>query len=237
LAKVTIELELVTVTIAAALVRFTPVVGKTSRVGLIVTNPSVPPVPLNPTVAEDKAELMVNAPVKSPLTAGVKTNPTWQLAPAAKVLAQVFCEMLKGGLGVAEKDRAVAVALPELVIITICAALVWPIVGSVKVNCDGLTLIPLVAVPVPFSGTETAATPSVEEETTSEAEFAPAEDGVKVTGTVQLPLALNVVPQVLVPVEKLLACAPVIWKPTLDIAAPPALLTASVKDELATPTS
>ncbi len=100
-----------------------------------------------------------------------------------------------------------------------------------KRSCAGLTLSPAGVCTVPLSGTVTAATPAVDEETASEAVAPPAAAGVKTTCTVQLfwPLTLlSVALQVEASYEKLLAEVPVIWKPTLASGAPPVLLMVSV---------
>jgi hypothetical protein len=39
-------------------------------------------------------ELAVNVPLTAPLAVGVKTTPVEQLAPAARLLEQVFCVRL-----------------------------------------------------------------------------------------------------------------------------------------------
>jgi hypothetical protein len=118
---------------------------------------------------------------------------------------------LKGEVTV--KVSEVAAAVPLLVTATVWVALVVPGATMGKTNCEGLTLSPARVWPVPVSGTATAATPEVEEETVSEAVAPPAAVGVKVTATVQLfwPLTLlNVAAQVLLLQAKLLADSPVI---------------------------
>lgn len=165
---------------------------------------------------------------------GKKITPAEQLAPAANVAPQVVCDTLKGAAVVSASE--VAAELPLLVSVTVCAALEEPGATMGKINCEGLTLIPVKDCPVPVRGTVTDATPEVDEETTSEAIAPPASAGVKITRTVQLAPLASVAPQVVVPVEKLEAETPVIWKPTLAIDAPPVLLTVSVCGELAAPT-
>ena len=88
---------------------------------------------------------------------------------------------------------------------------------------------------MPLSGTVTAATPAVDEETTSEAVAPPAAAGLKTTCTVQLPPLASVVGQVLALQAKLPADKPVIWKPTLASGAPPVLVIVTVCAELGWP--
>jgi len=169
------------------------------------------------------------------LSEGEKITPTEQLAPDASVVTQLFCTRLNGNVVVSASE--VAVKLLLLVSVTVCAALEVPGATRGKTSCEGLTFSPAKDCPVPVRGTVTDATPEVDEETTSEAVAPPAAAGVKVTCTVQLPPLASVVPQVVVPVEKFAADAPVTWKPTLAIDAPPVLLTVNVCAELVEPTA
>ena len=74
--------------------------------------------------------------------------------------------------------------------VTGCIELDWPAAITGKVICDGFAAKPVANCPAPFSGTETAETPEVEEETASVAEMEPVADGVKTICAVQLlPLA------------------------------------------------
>jgi hypothetical protein len=194
------------------------------------------PVPLSATVAEVavEADAMLNVPVEVPPAVGVKATPTAQFAPAAKVSpVHVSCVRLNGDTTVSVSEAAEK--LPVLVTVTVCAALGWPMTVDGKVNFDGLTLSTVRFAPLPLSGTLKAATPSVEEEIVSVAALAPVVAGVKITCTVQLLPLASAAPQLVIPVEKLLAARPVIWKPTLAIEAPPVLLTVSVMGGLATP--
>ena len=119
---------------------------------------------------------------------------------------------------------------------TVCATLACPIVACVNAICAGLALRPDAAIPAPLNATATAFTPNVEDETVSVAAFPPVAVGVKITCTVQLLPLFSVAPHVVVPVVKLPAAGPVIWKPTFAIADPPLLLTVSASGELAAPT-
>jgi hypothetical protein len=158
------------------------------------------PVPLKATLAGTgtEAEATARVPVAVPLTVGVNITPAVQLAPAARLLVQVFCVRLKGAAVVSVS--AVAAKLPVLVTVTVCAALEAPVIVDGKVNFEGLTPSPVVTVPLPFSGTESGVTPSVDEESTSVAALPPDVAGVKITCTVQLLPLFRAAPQVLVPI-------------------------------------
>ena len=121
----------------------------------------------------------------TPRYAGAKRRPpSEQLAPAARLAAQVFCVRLKGAVAVRVSE--LAAEPPVLVTFTVCAALDCPGAMMGKTSCAGLTLSPAEVCPVPVSGTLTGCTPEVEEETASEAVLPPAAAGVKITCTVQL---------------------------------------------------
>lgn len=144
----------------------------------------------------------------------------------------MFCVRLN--CGVTESTSELAATPAELVMVTVCGALDWPGFTGGKVSCDGLTPISD-ACTVPVSGTLAAVTPRVDEEMVSVAALPPAAAGVKITCTVQLLPLFNAAPQVVVPIEKLPAAGPAIWKPTLARGAPPVLLTVSVCGWVATP--
>ena len=114
---------------------------------------------------------------------------------------------LKGAVAVSVSKLAAALLL---VTVTVREALDWPGVTMEKAICEGVTLSPDELCAVPVSGTLTAFTPEVEEEIASVAVLEPTAAGVKITGTVQLDPAASAAPQVVVPVEKLAAEAPVI---------------------------
>ena len=85
---------------------------------------------------------------------------------------------------------------------------------------------------MPLNGTVTAFTCTVDEVTVSVAFAVPVADGVNVTCAVQLLPFARVAPQVVAPVAKLAADAPVIWKPTLLMGAPPLFEIVSVSGAL-----
>ena len=158
------------------------------------------PVPLRATATGLAAdvETMDKVPVAAPEMVGVKTTPVEQLAPADRLLAQVFWVRLKGGATASVSD--VAAKLPVLAIVTVCAALAWPTSTAGKVNCAGVAPSTVVVEPLPLSGTETGVTPRDEEETMRVAALKVALAGVKIACTVQLLPLASTAPQVVVPV-------------------------------------
>ena len=174
LVRLAAPLGFVRVTVTGPLVHPTPVIGKVTIPGCACSVPGTPPIPLKVTLAATPSDgaLTVSAPLKLPLTAGEKTTPVEQLEPALRTPVHVFCARLKGG-GMA-RFTALRSPPPVLVIKTPCTALIWPGRTIGKLNCAGLTVSAPGAVPVPLRGTWTAATPVVEEETTSVAAFPPA---------------------------------------------------------------
>ena len=85
--------ELVTVTVVELLVWPTPVVAKLIVAGVTPIPAETAPVPLSVTLAgvAIEADVTVNVPVSVPVAVGSKTTPTVQLAPAARLVVQVFC--------------------------------------------------------------------------------------------------------------------------------------------------
>src|ERR1039458_1602999 len=227
---------LVRVTVTGLLSRPTPVCGKAIRLGSACTEPGVPPVPLSGIIVDVVSEVdaMVSVPVYGPLSEGKKITPVEQLAPEARLVPHVSSTRLKGSVAVSVSK--LAAEPPLLVSVTVCDGLDWPGVTIGNASCAALTLSPAGVCPVPLSETLTAATPEVDELTTSEADAPPPAVGVKITCTVQLLPLARVAPQVVEPYEKLLAESPLIWKPTLASGAPPVLLAVTVCDELAWPT-
>jgi hypothetical protein len=165
---------------------------------------------------------------------GAKTTPTEQTAAGARLAVHVFCVSANPELTVSASS--LAATLPELLMVTVCAALDAPTTVTPKLNCAGLTFSPAAAFPAPLNGTVTGFAPSVEEEMVRAATLPPAVTGVKITSTVQLPPAASDAVQVVVPVAKLPTFAPVIWKPTLAAATAPVLAMVKVWAALATPT-
>jgi hypothetical protein len=183
-----------------------------------------PPTPLKATVAgvPMDVELTVSAPERLPDCAGLKTTPAVQLEPPASVVPHLFCVRLNGPVVV--RASPAAAAWPLLVRVTVCAALVWPTAVATKLSSEGAALSPASDCPLPLSGTVTDFTCEVDEVTLSIAFTVPFADGVNVTWRVQLLPLASVAPQVVVPVAKVDADAPEIWKPTSLMGAPPVLV-------------
>jgi hypothetical protein len=194
--------ELSTVTVCEELTLPTPVPEKFNIAGLICTDPAAPPVPASTSVAAfaNFDVPMVNEPVATPFTVGAKTIPAVQLAPDARLAPHVPCTRLNGA--VTDSESPLAATLFVFVIVAVCTALADPRTVSVKLIWVGFTTMPDAFCPTPFSGTCTAATPSVDELTISVAAFDPAKPGVKMTCTVQILLLFSVAPHVVVPVAK-----------------------------------
>jgi hypothetical protein len=226
---------LVTVTVAGLLDCPTPVVANWRIAGVTWMALATAPVPERFTIAElaIAAEVTLSDPLAAPVAIGVNTTPTVQLAPAASVAVQVFCVSVKPSVGT--RVSAVAAELLVLLTVTVCAVLGDPTMTDPKLSWAGLTLSPAAICAAPFRGTVTGVTPGVAEEITSEAWLPPATKGLKITCTVQLVPAASVAVQVVVPVEKLAAAGPVIWKPTLAAATPPVLVMVSTIGVLAAP--
>jgi len=177
---------LVTVIGVGVLTVPTPIVANTIEPGVTSIPAPAAPVPLSDTVAgvAIAVELNVRIPVVAPIAVGAKITPTAQLAPAARLPPQVLCATLNW-LDPIWPDRPTVnpLAAIELVLVTVavCAALVSPRPNVPKLNCVGVTVSPDAIWPVPFNGTVTGATPSVEEDTTSAAVMPPPAEGSKMT--------------------------------------------------------
>jgi hypothetical protein len=225
------------VAVIGMLVSPTPVVGKAMAAGATWMPEATAPVPLRITLAwfAIEADATVNAPVNGPVTVGVNTTPTAQLAAAARLDAHVFCVKVKPV--VTESASELAAELLVLLTVTVCVALDVPTMIGAKVSSAGFTFRPVAILAAPFKGTETGFTPRVAEETTRDARLPPALAGVKVTCTVQFAPLVKVAAQVVAPVAKLLAFSPVISNPTLAAETAPVLPIVSVDGALATPTS
>ncbi len=85
--------------------------------------------------------------------------------------------------------------------VTACAVLDWPAATTGKLSCAGFVARPLAISPEPLRGTETGATPLVEDETASVAAMAPVALGVKTICTVQLLPLFSSAPQVVAATE------------------------------------
>jgi hypothetical protein len=145
--------EFVTVKICVLLTMPTPVVEKLNDDGCVRADPAAPPAPLNPTTAgfANAVEPALNVPVTIPFAVGMNTTPLAQLAPAARLVPQVFCTRLNGAP--TETVSPPAVTALVFVMVAVCAALACPRVACVKNICAGLIDIPETACPIPLSGT------------------------------------------------------------------------------------
>ena len=87
-----------------------------------------------------ESELTVRVPVRLPVCLGLKTTPVEQEPPAASVDPQVFSTTANGAE--ATTARAEAATLPELVIVTPFAVLVWPRAVAEDVRVAGSAFNP-----------------------------------------------------------------------------------------------
>jgi len=157
------------------------------------------PVPVSAAVTGEAsaAEVTVSVPESGPVAVGEKPSDAVQLAPGAMLAVQVFAAIVKGPVTARETEGIATV--DELVSVTVCAALDWLTASTPKAKVEGLTVRLAMMELVPLSGTDTAATPSVEEEMLTAAAMEPLLGGVKMTCAVQLEFAASDVPQVMVP--------------------------------------
>jgi hypothetical protein len=157
--------------------------------------PLVVAVPLKATDCGEPLALsvIVSVPVRLPAVVGVKVTEMVQFAPAATELPQV-CVSAKSPDAAIEVIESAAV--PGLVRIVVCAALVVPVVCDVKVRADGESIIPGVgAIPVPFNTTIWGELGALSVMVTVPVRL-PAAVGVNVTEMVQFAPAATLVPQV-----------------------------------------
>jgi len=195
------------------------------------------PVPVRPTVcgAPDALSAIESVALKLPTEPGVKTTEMGQLEPAASDAPQVF---VWAKLVAPEPPRVMAVmlsaALPVLLSVTVCAALVVPL-AEVKVKEDGAreTTGAGTAVPVPVRVMDWGV-PEALSATDNVALKPAADDGVKVTEMLQLKPTGSDVPQALVS-AKLEAPLPVIVTPVMVSAALPVFVSCTVCAALEVP--
>jgi hypothetical protein len=165
---------------------------------------------------------MLTAALAVPFALGVKVTPMLQLAFTASVVPQVLLlnAKLEALVPVSDAPMPVSDAVPVLVSVTLCAAVVVLSVPSVKVSAEADSDATGAAVPdrVTVCGDPLALSAMF-----SVAEKLPAPDGEKVTLMVQLALAAMPVPQVFVS-PKLDVFVPVSVMPLMVIAAAPVLL-------------
>jgi hypothetical protein len=233
---------LVSVTVCAALVEPTCAVKVSGPVAERETTGAgvTVPVPLRVTDCGEPAALSVRETdaAKVVAEAGVKVTDMAHLAPAARDLPHVFvCAKSLGLVPVMEMLPMESAALPVLVSVTACAALVAP---TAAVNVSGPVVFSEttgsgVAVPVPFSVIDCgeAAASSVSESTAVK----PATDaGVNVTEIAHLALTASDAPQVLV-CAKSVGFVPAIFMLLMVSAALPVLVSVTVCAALVEPTA
>ena len=146
--------------------------------------PGAVPVPLRAMTAEPLLALIVIVPVRVPATVGVKVTPTVQVAAGARELEVEQVVVLESSAKSPEaaKPPKLSAAVPELVRVTICAALVVFTTWLPKVRLEDVTETPG-AVPVPLSAM--TAEPLLALSVTVPVRV-PVAVGVKVTPTVQV---------------------------------------------------
>ena len=155
------------------------------------------PVPLRATVAgftPGVGEAIASTAALPPAVAGVKITWTVQLAPLASVAPQVVVPVAKllAEIPVTEKLRLAIDEPPELVIVSVCAALPTPTACEANVSDAGLTVMAAACRPVPESATVCACSTSV---TVSVPVAEPDCVGAKATVSWQLLFAASELPQ------------------------------------------
>jgi hypothetical protein len=109
------------------------------------------PAPLNATICGELLALsvIVSVPVRLPAAVGVKVTEMVQPALAATLVPQLFVWAKSPEAAI---DVMVSAAVPELVSVTVCAALVEPFVCEVNVRLvDESVAVGVAATPVPLS--------------------------------------------------------------------------------------
>jgi hypothetical protein len=112
------------------------------------------PVPLKAKVWGEPVALsvIVRLPARVPAAVGVKAIEIVQVAAAATLRPQVLVSEKSPDTAIAP---SVSAAVPELVSVTVCAALVVPVVCDRKVRLVGESVaVGVAATPVPFSVTD-----------------------------------------------------------------------------------
>jgi hypothetical protein len=158
------------------------------------------PPPLKAAVCGEPLALsmIVRVPVRLPAAVGVKVTEIEQPAPAAILAPQVFVSVKSPDAAIDVMDKA---AVPELITVTACAALLVPSACEAKVRlvAESVTAgaVTPEVVPVPLKAAVWGE-PLALSVTVRVPVRAPAAVGVKVTEIVQLAPAATLVPQLLV---------------------------------------
>ncbi len=189
------------------------------------------PVPLRATLCglpEALSEILI-VPVRLPPAVGLKVTEIEQLAPALTVVPQVLV-WEKSPLAV--MPEMVSEALPVLVSVTVCAALLVPDIWAEKVSEeeDKLTASP-VPVPLKFTVCVLPSIPLLLSVMVSVPVSGPLAVGEKVTLIVREPLAATLPPQLSVSPKLALGAMPVMVSAAL-----PVLLRVTGCDPLVVPT-
>ena len=192
---------LVTVTVIGLLVAPTPMVGNERGADAAWMAAASAPVPLSVTLAAVPmvGDMMLNVPVFAPVDAGAKTTSTVQLAPAGRLLVQVFCA--RANPIEADNTNWLAAKLLLLLTVTVCGALDDPATVGRKINCGGLAFRPKGTWPLPLRATVAGVFTSAPA-MSKLAELVPVVPGLKVTCTVQLLPGASTVVQVLAAMAK-----------------------------------
>jgi hypothetical protein len=189
-----------TVTACVTLVEPISVGAKLNAPGAASKDPGVRPVPLRVVVAAaTPVEVLVavkNA-CRPPATVGAKLTTSVQLPPATSVCPQPDETIAKSlaAAPVTPNDSPESPAPPGLAIVNNCPALLFPIVVATNCSVSGLRLSEAGVCPAPASATFAAETPRLLVDTVTAPLCAPPTRGAKVTGTLQLPPAAKLVPQ------------------------------------------
>lgn len=188
LVSVTVWFELVVLITWVAKVRL---VGTRDTTGVPPT-----PVPVSVTCCGLFAALsvIVTVPLKVPAVGGVKVTEIVQFFPAATLVPQV---LVSPKFVLAAMLVMVRVALPVLVSVTVCAALVVPTLTLLKVKLAGKSWTAGAVVPMPVRLTVWGL-PGALSVTDRVPLIVPDPEGVKVTEMVQLALTGTLDPQVFV---------------------------------------
>jgi hypothetical protein len=128
--------ELFSVTVCAALVVPIACEAKLKLAGASAAVAGVIPVPVNETACGDPAALSVtdSVPVREPLAVGLKVTEIPQFAPAASVAPQLVVAAKSPEAAI---DETASADDPLFVSVTVCAALVVPVVCEAKLRLVG----------------------------------------------------------------------------------------------------
>ena len=192
------------------------VFGKAIDAGVSVTvGVEDAPVPVRATVCGEPVALSATErlAVRDPVTVGLNSTETVQLAPAARVAPQVVADFRNDValVPVVVSEESVTVPVPVFLTVTTWAAVVEPTTVDAKARLAGEseTVNVCAAVPVPVRATA-CGEPVALSATERLAVRAPAAAGLNSTETVQLAPAARVVPQVVADFRNEVALVPAI---------------------------